>query len=56
MLICLIYSLDLHWGIVSNSNVTMKFAQLHYFSSQNVGLTKDIMSRPIQKLGGHVPP
>jgi len=37
MFIFLIYSLALCWGNVSNSNVTMTFAQLHYFLSQNVG-------------------
>ena len=56
VLIFLIYSLVLCWGNISNSNVTMKFAQLHYFSSQNVGGTKDIMSLPVQKLGGTCPP
>jgi len=54
MFIFLIYSLGLCWGNVSNSNVTMKFAQLHYFLSQNIGGTKDIMSPSVQKLGGHV--
>jgi len=32
---------------ISNSNVTMKFEQLHHFLSQNVGGTKDIMSPPV---------
>jgi len=41
---------------VSNSNVTMKFVQLHYFLSQRIGVTKDIVSPIAQKLGGHVPP
>ena len=56
MPIFLIYSLILCWGNVSNSNVNMKFAQIQYFLSQNVGRTKDIMSPLFQKLGGHVPP
>jgi len=55
VLIFLIYSLVLCWGNVSNSNVTMKFAQLHYFSSRNVGGTKNIMS-PLPKVGGTCPP
>jgi len=54
--ILLIYSLVLCWGNLSNSNVTMKFTQLHYFSSQYVGGTNDIMSPPVQTLGGRVPP
>jgi len=37
MFIFLIYYLVLCWGNVSNSEVTMKFAQLHYFLSQNIG-------------------
>jgi len=56
MFIFLIYSLALCWGNVSNSNVTMKFAQLDYFLSQNIGGTKDIMSPLSKSLGGHVPP
>jgi len=44
MLIFLIYSLILCWGNVANSNAAMKFAQIHYFLSQNVGGAKDIMS------------
>jgi len=48
MFIFLIYSLVLRWGNVSNSNVTMKFAQLHYFLSQNI-IPYD---PPSQKLGG----
>jgi len=35
---------------VSNSNVTMKFVKLHYFLSQNIGETNDIMS-PCPKVG-----
>jgi len=56
MFIFLIYSLNLCCGNVSNSNVTIKFAQLHYFYHKILGETKDIMSPPVQKLGGHVPP
>ena len=37
MFIFLIYSLNLCWGHVSNSNVTRKFTQLHYLLSQNIG-------------------
>jgi len=48
----LIYALVLCWGNVSNSNATMQFAQLHYFSSQNVGGTKDIMSPLSKRWGG----
>jgi len=55
VLIFLIYSLILCWGNVSNSNVIMKFAQLHYFSSENVGGTKDIMSS-LFKSWGDIPP
>ena len=56
MLIFLIYSLILCWGNVSNSNVTMKFAQIHYryFLSQNIGGAKDIMSPLSKSWGGHV--
>jgi len=43
MFIFLIYSLVLCWGKVSNSNVTTKFAQLHYFWSQNVGGTRVVV-------------
>jgi len=52
--IFLIYALVLCWGNVSNSNVTMKLAQLHYLSSQNVGGTKDIMTPLSKSWGGHV--
>jgi len=55
MLIFLIYSLILCWGNVSNSNVNMKFAQIQYFLSQNVGRTKDIMS-PLSKSWGDMSP
>jgi len=51
MFIFLIYSLVLCWGNISNSNTSTKFAQLHYFLSQNVGGTKDIMY-PLSLLGG----
>jgi len=40
----------------SNSNVTMKFAQLHYFLSQNVGGGKRHYVPPCPNVGGHVPP
>ena len=33
----------------------MKFAQLHYFLSQNVGGGKRYYVPPVQKLGAHVP-
>ena len=56
VLIFLIYSLVLCWGNVSNSNVTMKFEQLHYFSRQNVGGDKRYYVPPVQKLGGICPP
>jgi len=56
MFICIIYSLALCWGNASNSNVTMKFAQLHYFLSQNVGGGKDIISPLSKSWGGHVLP
>jgi len=56
MFIFLVYSLVLCWGNVSNSNVTMKFSQLHYFLSQNVWGTKDIMSPLSKSWEGHVPP
>jgi len=50
MLILHIYYLALCWGNVSNSNVNMKFAQIHYFLSQNVGGDKRYY------VGGHAPP
>ena len=56
MLIFLIYFLLLCWVSVSNSNVTMKFAQIHYFLSQNVVGDKRYYVPPVQKLGGHVLP
>ena len=56
MLTFLNYSLVLCWGIVCNSNVTMKFARLHCFLSQNVGGgTKDFMS-PLSKCWGDMSP
>jgi len=56
MLIFLIYSLIFRWGNVSNSNVTMKFAQIQYFLSQNVGRYKKYYVPPImsKSWGGHV--
>ena len=56
MFIFLINSLVLCWGNGFNSILTMKLAQLHYFSSQNVGGTNDIMFPAVQTLRGHVPP
>jgi len=54
MLIFLIYSLFFCWRNISNSNVTMKFAQLHYFLSQNVGGQK-ILCPPCPKVVGGMP-
>jgi len=51
MLIFLIYSLILCWGNVSNSNVTMTFAQLHTFYHKMLEGTKANMFSPVQKLG-----
>jgi len=48
MIIFLNYSLVLSWGSVCNSNVTMKFARLHYFLSQNVEGAK-ILCPPLSK-------
>jgi len=56
MLTFLNYSLVLCWGIVCSSNVTMKYARLHYFLSQNVGGDKRFYVPPVQKLGGTCPP
>jgi len=53
MLIFLIYSLALCWGNVSNSNVTMKFAQVYCFLSQNIWGDKDIMY-PLSKSRGDI--
>jgi len=52
MLIFLIYSLILCWGNVSNSNVTMKFAQCITYLSQNVGRDKRYYVPPCPKVGG----
>jgi len=51
MLIFLTYSLVLCWGNISNSNVTMEFAQLHYFLSQNIGEDKIYYVPPCPKVG-----
>jgi len=56
MFIFIIYSLVLCWRYVSNSNVTMKFAQLHYFLSQHVGGDKRYYVHPAQNLGRTCPP
>ena len=56
MLIFLIYSLILCWGNVSNSIVTMRFAQIHYFLSQNVGGDKRYHVPPCPNVGGTCPP
>ena len=53
--IFLIYSLASCRGNVSNSNVTMKFAQLHYFYHKMLGETKDIMY-PLSKSWGDMYP
>jgi len=50
MLIFLIYFLISCWVNVSNSNVTMKFAQYITFYHKMLGGTKDTMSPPVQKL------
>jgi len=54
--IFLIYSLGLCWGNFSNNNVTMKFAQLHYFLSQNIGRDKRYYVPLSKSWGGHVRP
>jgi len=41
---------------VSSSNVTMKFVQLHYFLSQNIGGAKDIVSLLSKSWGDMYPP
>jgi len=51
MFIFLIYSQVLCWGNVSNSNVTVKFAQLYYFLSHNVGREKRYYVPPCPKVG-----
>jgi len=40
---------------IFSSNVTTKFVRLHYFLSQNIGGTKDIVCPFFQKFGRHVP-
>jgi len=55
MFILLTYFLILCWGNVSNSNVNTKFAQLHYFLSQNGGGQK-ILCPPSPKVEGDSPP
>jgi len=40
---------------ISNSNVTMKFVQIHCFLSQNIGGTKDIVSPMSKSCGVRVP-
>ena len=53
------FSLFIPWLMlgVSNSNVTMKFVQLHFLYHKIFGGIKDIVSSPLSKsLGGHVPP
>jgi len=57
MFIFMIYSLILYWGNVSKSNAHMKFAQIHYFLSQNVWGEQNILCLPLSKSwGGHVSP
>jgi len=51
----LISSLTLCWGNVSNSEATMKFAQLYYFYHKILGGTKDIMPPLLKRWGGKVP-
>ena len=55
MFIFLIYSLFFLLGKRFQQQSNMKFAQLHYFLSQNVGGTKDIMSPgpPINSVPDH---
>ena len=43
-------------GNISNKNVSMEFAQFHYFLSQNVGGTKDILSLLSKSWGRTCPP
>jgi len=56
MFIFLIYSLALCWGNVSDSKVTMKFPQVHYFSSQNIGGDKRYYVPTCSKVGQICPP
>jgi len=55
MFIFLIYSVVLCWANVSNSNVSMKFAQLHYFYHKMLGWQK-ILCPPCPKVGGNMFP
>jgi len=41
-------------GNVSNRIVTIKFAQIHYFLSQNVGGNKMYYLPPCPKVGGYM--
>jgi len=56
MFIFLIYSLFFCWRNIFNSNATMKFEQLHYFLSQNVGGDKIYYVPPCPKVEGTCPP
>jgi len=56
MFIFLIYSLALCLGNVSNSKVTWNLHKYVTFYHKMLGGTKDIMSPPVQKLGGTCPP
>jgi len=56
MFIFLIYSLALCWGNVSNSKVTMTFAQLHYFLSQKHWEGQKILCPPCSNVGGELSP
>jgi len=56
MFIFLICTLVLCWANVSHSNVTMKFAHVHHFSSQNVGGDKRYYVPPCPKVGGDMSP
>jgi len=41
--------------VICNSNVIVKFVQLHYFLSENVGGTKDVVPLQAKSWGRHVP-
>jgi len=56
MSIFLIYSIPGFMMGVSNSNVPMKSAQIHYILSQNIGGDKRYYVPPLQKLCGTCPP
>jgi len=56
MFIFLIYSLALCWGNVYKSKITMTFAQLHYFLSQNIGGDKGNYVLPYSKVEGDMSP